>query len=877
MTPERWAQIEDLFHRAVECGPERRTALLDQSCSDDPELRREVEALLSCDGSAGDHMQAAVRPAIEGFGFPLTGEVISHYRILDGLGGGGMGLVYRAEDIRLGRLVALKFLPEESANNPVALARFEREARSVSAVEHPNICPIYEFGDHEGRPFLVMQLLEGQTLRELLENRRSEESKPSVGVATQRNMPLPLDQVLDLAIQIADGLHAAHQKGIIHRDIKPANIFVTNEGQVKILDFGLAKLAEDVAITDDDIGANTEGVGERARNVDSVLSRTGAAIGTVGYMSPEQASGETLDRRTDIYSFGLVLYEMATGALPRSGANTSRSDVRLEASEPVRANASLNTTWTRYQAIKAALVRGHKRQLRGYVRRRLETVISRATDRDRERRYQNISDLAKDLRASKLERVSRTRRTRIVFAACAAIAGAAVVAYSWMQAPAVPRVSNYVQLTHEGGNYKYLIGTEGSRLYFYAASSDYQGMLEMSTSGDERKRIPVLPSPAFNPLSLSPDGSRLLAVEMQDGYGTGPLWSLPLLGGSPRRLGDLVGRHATWSPDGKSLAYCNGSNVFVAKTDGTESRMLVTLKDPAVVSDPVWSPDGKSLRFDVADRLGGHPLIWQVSLDGTGLHRLLPGWTASPDSECCGRWTADGKYFLFRSRQQIWALSRKAGPFRNQPKPIQLTFSPLGMADPTPSTDGKKLFVVGTAFNAELMRYDMKSSQFVLFMGGIPAEFASFSKDGQWVAYVSYPNGALWRSKVDGSEPLRLTSGTDTNSGKSVHAYMPRLSPDGKTIVFFETDSHGAAKIYEVSAYGISPHLLMPDDQSQQCDPNWSPDGNKIVFGGALNDTASTIRILDLKTHQVDTLPGSQGSLLSPLVPGWTIYSRAFG
>ena len=290
--------------------------------------------------------------------------------------------------------------------------------------------------------------------------------------------------------------------------------------------------------------------------------------------------------------------------------------------------------------------------------------------------------------------------------------------------------------------------------------------------------------------------------------------------------------------------------------------MLVTMKDPAVVYDPVWSPDGKSLRVDVADRLGGRPLIWEVSLDGTGLHRMLPGGTNSPDNECCGRWTPDGKYFLSESRGQVWALSRKAGPFQNQPNPIQLTFSPLVMADPTPSIDGKKLFVVGKRFNAELMRYDMKSGQFFPFMGGIPAEFASFSKDGQWVAYVSYPNGALWRSKLDGSERLQLTYPPSYLFSPS-YAFLPRWSPDGKTIVFFETDSHGAAKIYGVSADGMPPQLLMPDDQSQQLDPNWSPDENKIVFGGAGNDPASTIRILDLKTHQVDTLPGSLG-LFSP-------------
>jgi len=331
VTPERWTEIEALFHRAAECDPERRVALLDDSCSDDSELRREVEALLSRDESARGHVQAAVHSEFKDIGYPLTGTVISHYRILDGLGGGGMGLVYRAEDIKLGRRVAIKFLPEESAKNPAALGRFQREARSASALEHPNICPIYEFGEHEGQLFLVMQLLEGQTLREL------------ISAAGLGKSPLPFDKFLDFAVQIADGLDAAHRKGIIHRDIKPANIFVTSQGQVKILDFGLAKLTrgtgglylesheqEPVLIDPKD--------GQATQPPDPMLSRTGVAMGTAGYMSPEQARGENLDARTDLFSFGLVLYEMTTGQRAFQGdtAPVLRDAILERAPIPVR-------------------------------------------------------------------------------------------------------------------------------------------------------------------------------------------------------------------------------------------------------------------------------------------------------------------------------------------------------------------------------------------------------------------------------------------------------------------------------------------------------------------------------------------------------------
>jgi len=826
MTRKRWQEVCDMLKKALELAPQQRPALLDQACGADRSLRQELEVLLASNDDArssflrGPPLLGPMIPQPESStkGMLTPGVKLGQYLIQCLIGAGGMGEVYRARDTTLKRDVAIKVLPEFWSRDAGRLHRFELEAQAAAALNHPNIVSIHHVGQHNGSPYIVTELLEGETLRERL-----------------KEGPTRLREALDGATEIAQGLGAAHDAGIIHRDLKPENIFITKDGRVKILDFGLAKFGP----------AKSTGIDGPTVTVQP--TSPGHVLGTVGYMSPEQVRGQPADTRSDIFATGAVLYEMLTG---------HRAFRKPTSAETM--NAILNEDPSIMSQVAPNLPPG------------LQRIVNRCLQKNSEHRFQNASDLAFALEAlSESAIISPTdahshqqvTATRLATAGLIVLLGVAAVAYFWMRASAVPRVSNYVQLTHDGKQ-KSLIGTEGSRLFFSSSSSDYQGMLEMSTSGDEPKRISVLPSAAFNPLCLSPDGSRLLAAEKPPGYSTGPLWSLPLFGGSPRRMGGLIGRDAAWSPDGKSLAYCNGSNVFVAKADGTESRMLVAMKGPAVVYDPVWSPDGKSLRVDVADRLGGHPSIWEVSLDGTGLHRLLPDSSNSPDSECCGKWTADGKYFLFQSSGQVWALPRKAGPFQNQPNPIQLTFSPLVMNDPTPSTDGKKLFVVGKRFNAELMRYDVKSSQFLPFMGGIAAEFASFSKDGKWVAYVSYPSGALWRSKVDGGERLQLTYPPSYLFPPS-YALVPRWSPDGKTIVFCETDSHGAAKVYEVLADGMSPHLLIPDDQSQQWDPNWSSDGSKIVFGGAANDPSSTIRILDLKTHQVDTLPGSLG-LFSP-------------
>jgi eukaryotic-like serine/threonine-protein kinase len=743
---------------------------------------------------------------------PLApGTILGQYEIRSPLGAGGMGEVYRAHDTRLDREVAIKVLPESLTTDPDRMRRFEQEARATAALNHPNILAVYQMATEGRVSYLVEELLDGETLRERL-----------------RRGPVPIRKAIDYGVQFAHGLAAAHDKGITHRDLKPDNLFVTKDGRVKILDFGLARLAQPKASP------------EVEATVD-LGTEPGMVMGTVGYMSPEQVRGQPADHRSDIFAFGTILYEMVTGK-PTFRKSTSAETM----------TAILNEDPPSVSQVIATAPPG------------LQRVVHRCLEKSPEQRFQSASDMAFALEAlsdsgmttstgGHAAMAGPTSRRGIVIAGATLVlllvAGA--LAYLWMRPAPVPKVSNFVQLTHDGQP-KGLIGTEGSRLYLFITERDYQGMAEMSTSGGEPKKMSVLPFANVTNVYLSHDGSELLVI---DGYGTpstGPLWSVSILGGSPRKVGGIVAQDAAWSHDDKSIAYANGNNLFTAKADGSDARKVITVGGSGFVFNPVWSPDGNHFRFDYQENLAVPSYVMEVSLDGTGLHRLLPGWSKSSEYECCGRWTADGKFFLFLARNQVWVLPRTAGFLHSEAKPIQLTSSPMPLSAPIQSTDGKKFFVIGRTFRGELTRYDVKTARFEPYLGGISAEYVSFSKDSQWMAYVSYPEGTLWRSKTDGSERLQLTYAPS-------QALMPRWSPDGKTILFFVADANKPFKVYEVSREGGSAQPLMPENPDPQTDPNWSPDGTRIVFAGRSADASSSIRILDLATHQISTLPGSQG------------------
>jgi len=786
VSQKQWERIKALFGAALECSPTERSDFLQRNEADES-VRREVLRLFAEHDNLGSFLST---PAFLDDGYPAAptgsrfapGEILAErFRILDFIAAGGMGEVYKAEDTRLDRHLALKFLPERVARDRQALERFRREAKAASALNHPNICTIYDISENNGRAFIAMEYLDGMTLRNVI-----------------NGQAMDLERLLDLAIQVSEGLDAAHSEGIIHRDIKPPNIFVTRKGHAKILDFGLAKL-NSVKVFGNQQGAVTVATG--TMNI-SELSGPGSAAGTIAYMSPEQALGKPLDVRTDLFSFGVVLYEMATGFQPFRGDNTAAVIDAILHQEPVEA-VRLNT------AVPSAM----------------QNILDKALEKDRDLRYNSVTELRTDLKrlrrdssSGKLARVNRNveavssgvggialdrsspataakakvgfSRPYLILAVCLILLAGSTAAYrfwSRLNTPSGPtkvrqisqwnKPMDWARLSPDGHAVAFVSPVRGTRQVFLMLTSGGEPLQLTKDEGEKRVN------------SFSPDGKE---VYYERSWGHDEVWAVPVLGGVPHRV--LSAAYLVPSPDGASFFYLKSDHpgIFRADKFGLNEELVYEPKDSNGFTTPILPFPGNNDLLVVREQ-SGSPNSRALRIRLTSHDAVDLGELVNPEHRDIA-WAQEGRSILFSGTvsglTNIWKYNLDD---RNL---TQVTYGTGPDYCPMPEPEGKGMYFVNGKSSGYLTTYHVQSkeSQDIL---SEDATQPAISPNGKRVMYVTLPlpgKSELWVSDTDGGNKQKVATGETLATGY--------WAPDNFHLSFFESGAKTGQKAYVTGADG---------------------------------------------------------------------------